>query len=688
MLVPGPPYRFSATPVAIGSAPALGSATGFGAARAEKPRLPPRPRARGCAHPRLHVGGRRSVRHVPARDAGRGGRQGRVDETPRSGPARFPRRLRRDQPLAELQRAQPRQAVVPGRPLPTGRSRARPPPRRRVGRRRRRQLPARRHDPVRSRCRDASSRSVPSSSSCPRRRTASTGPEAMAAGLASIFGATGGLCEQTGYADGPPTEIGESTDYRSGSALAVAILAALLHRARTGEGQHVDLASREVVAASSPDALLAEQLGVPWPIRVGNGHRELAPHDVYPAAGEDDWVAVAVGDDTEWAALCAVLDRDEWVSLHPTADARRARVAEIDDAIRAWTQVRSSREAFEALQAAGVPAMAVMTNEMLSTDPHVAARGVFVRHRAPGARPHPRDAPALALLRSRRRRASRSADGSGQRLRARHDPGVVEQRASRARGGAPMSVPGSDVQIGIVAVGDARQVQRARGAARSTRCGSAATSRRATRAPRPWSASCGSPRSPSGSWSARRSCCCRSIRPRSSPSRSPISTAPPNGRVLLGVGIGGEYAQEFRAAPGADRGARPADQRDDPAAAAAVDGRGDHPRRPLLPDGRREDPPGTGAAGRPADHRRRPEGAGHAPSGAARRRLVPLHVLAPPLRRLGRDRPPDRRGCRPRPRRASTGACGCSSTSIPTATSRARKPPARWAAPTTRTSSR
>ncbi len=90
----------------------------------------------------------------------------------------------------------------------------------------------------------------------------STGPDALAAGLASIFGATGGLSEQTGYLDGPPTEIGESTDYRSANALAVAILAALLHRARTGQGQHVDLASREVVAASSPDALLAHQLGV------------------------------------------------------------------------------------------------------------------------------------------------------------------------------------------------------------------------------------------------------------------------------------------------------------------------------------------------------------------------------------------------------------------------------------------
>jgi crotonobetainyl-CoA:carnitine CoA-transferase CaiB-like acyl-CoA transferase len=206
----------------------------------------------------------------------------------------------------------------------------------------------------------------------------STGPEAMAAGLASIFGATGGLSEQTGYADGPPTEIGESTDYRSGSALAVAALAALLHRARTGKGQHIDLASREVVAASSPDALLAEQLGVPWEIRVGNRHREHAPYDVYPAAGPDDWVAVAITDNAQWAALCAVIERDVWVQRFPTAAARRGARPEIDQAITAWTSQRGSRAAFETLQAAGVPAMAVMTNETLAADPHLAARGVFV----------------------------------------------------------------------------------------------------------------------------------------------------------------------------------------------------------------------------------------------------------------------------------------------------------------------
>jgi crotonobetainyl-CoA:carnitine CoA-transferase CaiB-like acyl-CoA transferase len=206
----------------------------------------------------------------------------------------------------------------------------------------------------------------------------STGPDAMAAGLASIFGATGGLSEQTGYRDGPPTEIGESTDYRSANALAVGILAALLHRARTGEGQHVDVASREVVIGHSPDALLAHELGVAWDIRVGNGHHDFSPHDVYPAAKRDDWVAVAVGNDRDWAGLCSVLGRPEWATEYVTVAARRAARDVIDGAVAAWMQRRSSAQATALLQAADVPAMAVMTNEALATDPHVAARAVFV----------------------------------------------------------------------------------------------------------------------------------------------------------------------------------------------------------------------------------------------------------------------------------------------------------------------
>lgn len=205
----------------------------------------------------------------------------------------------------------------------------------------------------------------------------STGPDAKAAGLASIFAATGGLSVQTGYADGPPTEVGDPVDYRSGAALAVAVLAALVHQARSGEGQYVDLSSREVVIASSPDAVLAHEVGASRPPRLGNGHEEFAPHDVY-ACADDGWLALAVGTDDEWLALCDVLERPDWVERFSSAQARRLGTTEIDAAIAAWAKPRSAREAAAVLQQAGVPANMVLTFADLATDEHLAARGVFV----------------------------------------------------------------------------------------------------------------------------------------------------------------------------------------------------------------------------------------------------------------------------------------------------------------------
>ena len=305
MLVPGPPYRFSATPVEIRSAPTLGSGTGFRRARADKPRLP---RGRGLEGVRiLDFTWAAAGPYATCLLAMLGAEVVKVESTQRPDPARRGfladyGGINRSPNFNELNLD--KRSFQVDLSEPAGRALAhrlaawadvvvdnfRPGVMTRFGLDAETLL-AQRPELI-----------VVSSSA-----NGATGPDAMAAGLASIFGATGGLSEQTGYADGPPTEIGESTDYRSGSALAVGVLAALLHRARTGEGQHVDLASREVVAASSPDALLAEQLGVPWAIRVGNHHRDLAPHDVYPAAGEDDWVAIAVGDESEWAGLCAVL---------------------------------------------------------------------------------------------------------------------------------------------------------------------------------------------------------------------------------------------------------------------------------------------------------------------------------------------------------------------------------------------
>jgi benzylsuccinate CoA-transferase BbsF subunit len=138
------------------------------------------------------------------------------------------------------------------------------------------------------------------------------------------------------------------------------------------------VASREVVAASTPDGLLALGVDGAWPLRVGNRHRIMAPHDVYPCRGQDEWVAVAVGDEEEWAGLCKVLDRPEWVHELGTPARRRASGEMVDQAISRWTSDRTASAAFTELQSAGVAAAPVMTNEALSSDPHLAARGVFV----------------------------------------------------------------------------------------------------------------------------------------------------------------------------------------------------------------------------------------------------------------------------------------------------------------------
>jgi benzylsuccinate CoA-transferase BbsF subunit len=205
-----------------------------------------------------------------------------------------------------------------------------------------------------------------------------TGPEAAGAGLASVFGATGGLGEQTGYPDGPPSEVGESTDYRSANALAIALLAAILHRERTGEGQAIDLASREVVIATAPDALLAHLTGADWSPRIGNDHRWLSPHSLYPCSGVREWIALAVRDRREWGELCQLLGEPTWGEALPTAEARSRERALIDGAISAWTRTRTSYEVFHMLQARGIPACPSFTNKDLATDPHLAARDVFV----------------------------------------------------------------------------------------------------------------------------------------------------------------------------------------------------------------------------------------------------------------------------------------------------------------------
>ena len=205
------------------------------------------------------------------------------------------------------------------------------------------------------------------------------GPESRGPGYAGIFSAVSGLGHLTGYEDGPPTEIRESIDLRVGTSLAYAVLVALYHRQRTGQGQCIDLSSVEAIVSRVGHTIVSYMMTGQVAQRRGNADDVMAPHGVYPSLGSDAWLTIAVGSDGEFEALCHAIGRAEMVGdpHFVTAEQRRLHADELDTQLHAWTRQRTPQEATTLLQAAGVAAMPVLSNKDLLEDPHTNARGVW-----------------------------------------------------------------------------------------------------------------------------------------------------------------------------------------------------------------------------------------------------------------------------------------------------------------------
>ena len=173
---------------------------------------------------------------------------------------------------------------------------------------------------------------------------------------------------------------GAYTDYIAPRFNAIAILAALEHRRRKGEGQHIDLSQAEAalhfLGATLLDYLANGRLGT----RAGNDDSALAPHGVYPAAGDDRWIAIATRSDAEWHALCDVIGRPELASdpSYATASARLARRRELDALLARFTRAHEPYELQDALQARGLAAHVVQNSPELVADPQLRHRGNFV----------------------------------------------------------------------------------------------------------------------------------------------------------------------------------------------------------------------------------------------------------------------------------------------------------------------
>jgi benzylsuccinate CoA-transferase BbsF subunit len=162
----------------------------------------------------------------------------------------------------------------------------------------------------------------------------------------------------SGYPNREPIKGGLWADPWVGMELAMATLAALNHRAVTGEGQYIDLSMAEALSASIPEALLDYQMN--GEIRAPQGNRDDwdAPHGVYPCAGEDRWIAIAVTSEAEWQALCDVIERPDLAADPGLSNAagRRQRGDELDAVIALWTRQKDDEAAMHRLQAAGVAA--------------------------------------------------------------------------------------------------------------------------------------------------------------------------------------------------------------------------------------------------------------------------------------------------------------------------------------------
>ncbi|MCC7271367.1 MAG: CoA transferase [Alphaproteobacteria bacterium] len=169
-------------------------------------------------------------------------------------------------------------------------------------------------------------------------------------------------------------------DWMGAYSFALAILGALHHRARTGEGQWIDASQTETGILLAGTAVLDWSAnGRVWS-RYGNRspYKPAAPHGAYRCRGDDRWIAIACFDDVEWAALVRVAGRTDWRDdpRFASLEARLAHQDALDAAVTEWTREQDDYDCMLRLQAAGVPAgVNQPASDRCDRDPQLAALG-------------------------------------------------------------------------------------------------------------------------------------------------------------------------------------------------------------------------------------------------------------------------------------------------------------------------
>jgi crotonobetainyl-CoA:carnitine CoA-transferase CaiB-like acyl-CoA transferase len=164
-------------------------------------------------------------------------------------------------------------------------------------------------------------------------------------------------------------------DHSTGNNVAFALLLALYRRKRTGKGMRIDLSMQETGVSCIGPAILEAQRGIARP-RLGCSHLWKAPHNIYPCAGTDRWIAITVSDDGEWAALKQAMGSPAWAedAKYASAGARHKHGHELDGHIAEWTAAQEDKALMRSLQSHGVCAGTVMQAADLVADAHLKQR--------------------------------------------------------------------------------------------------------------------------------------------------------------------------------------------------------------------------------------------------------------------------------------------------------------------------
>jgi benzylsuccinate CoA-transferase BbsF subunit len=215
----------------------------------------------------------------------------------------------------------------------------------------------------------------------------SRGPYAQQPAFGMILAAMAGLPNFIGWPDGGPLPVGVSayTDCISPRFASAALIAALDYRNKTGKGQLLDLSQFETTLYFIMPAILEYISSGREPSRTGNSHPSAAPHGVYPCKGDDRWCTIAVFSDEQWASLCRVMGRTEYIDdpRFSTLPNRKKNEDEINRLIGGWTINFIPEEVMNKMQSAGVPAGVVKNAADIYDDPQLIQRNLFWRLKHP-----------------------------------------------------------------------------------------------------------------------------------------------------------------------------------------------------------------------------------------------------------------------------------------------------------------